>query len=455
MSDQLTALDATFLELEESDETAHMHVGSLVTFEPPADGRLPTLDELAEHLEERLTALPRYRQRLSERHTGGLHWPRWEDDPHFDIRNHLSRVALPAPGGEHELLEWVAEFWSQRLDRARPLWGLVLVEGLDGGHWAIATKTHHCMVDGVGSVDVALVMFDSDPHPPRTTWSPPVVPIPAERPGLLRSWLGVLAQLADPRNLPAIVQRTRRALSVVVRDEVVAAPHTSLNDPIGTHRRIAAVTADIEELKWIKRELGGTVNDVVLAAVTGGLRRLLAERGETPPDEGLRAMVPVNVRGATEHMALGNRVSSLFVRLPVSEPDPVARYLATRFETNKLKQTGEAEGSSAIVEFGALMPPALHAAVARSLFATRLFNVTVTNIPGPPETLYAFGCAMDQVFGLVPLAAAHAVGVAVVSYAGEVTFTIAADHDTVPDIDVFAAGVRESLAELRQAIAVT
>jgi diacylglycerol O-acyltransferase / wax synthase len=452
MNDHLTALDATFLELEEADETAHMHVGSLAIFEPPADGAPPALDEIATTLETRMGALPRFRQRLSERHTGGLRWPRWEVDPHFDIRNHLTRAALPAPGGEAELFAWVSDYWSYRLDRARPLWEIVLVEGLEGGRWALASKTHHCMVDGVSSVDVGYVVLDAEPQPGPLTWGRHDVPGVRDGGSIIGSALGLVTHLVDPRNLPDLMHRSRAAASMLVRDELIAAPDTSLNDPIGTRRRIASVTVDLDELKEIKRELGGTVNDVVLSVVAGGLRSLLISRGEDPPEEGLRAMVPVNIRAAGEHLELGNRITSLFAHLPVAVADPLARYQAMCAETATLKASSEAEGSKAVIDLAGLAPPALHATLARALFATRLFNVTVTNVPGPPETLYGFGSALDQVFGLVPLAAEHALGVCVVSYAGEVTFTIAADHDSVSDIDVFAQGIRDSIEALRAAL---
>jgi len=238
-------------------------------------------------------------------------------------------------------------------------------------------------------------------------------------------------------------------MDLLVQNEVRAAPSTSLNRPIGRHRRFAAAQAPLDDLKRIKRVLGGTVNDVALAAVTAGLRAALVGRGDELPEEGLRAMVPVNIRDAAEQLALGNRISSLFVHLPVAEPSQLLRYAKVLDDAERLKSGDQAMASSTLVELAGLAPPVLHATLAQSLFATRLFNVTVTNVPGPQVTLYAFGSPMRRVLGLVPLAAEHAVGIAILSYDGMVTFGINADHDTVPDIALIADGIEGALAELK------
>jgi diacylglycerol O-acyltransferase / wax synthase len=453
MSECLTPLDATFLELEEADESAHMHIGGALIFEPP----VPSLAALVDHLRIRLGALPRYRQRLSQPHTGRLTWPSWIDDEAFDVANHVHRAALPQPGGEPELSEWLGEFWSQRLDRRRPLWEMVLLEGLADGRWALCTKTHHCMVDGVGSIDVGHVLLDASPEPGE---HPPAAPPAAPEAdhglvwrtshgvaGLVRSGLGAALH---PERVRELLTRSRGLADLLVRDELIAAPGSSVNVPIGTRRRYLPVTIELDELKGIKRELGGTVNDAVLAVVTGGLRRLLLERDEDPPGAGLRAMVPMNVRTAGERMALGNRISSLFVHLPVASATPRERYASVTAEAEQLKGGSQAAGGALLVDLAGHMPPVVHAAVARSLFASRLFNVTVTNVPGPQIPLYAFGSRMTDIHGLVPLAAEHCVGVCVLSYAGQVSFGLIADRDTVPDLDRLAAGMRAELAELRE-----
>jgi diacylglycerol O-acyltransferase len=453
----LSPLDATFLELEDSDVTAHMHIGGLLIFDPLPDGGSPSLTRVQRHLERRLCSLPRYRQRLSRRATGGLRWPEWEPDERFDIAAHVTRAALPKPGGERELLAWAADFWSHRLDRARPLWRAVLLEGLSGGRWALATKTHHCLVDGVGSVDAGMILLDAEPTPGR--WRSPV-PTEREKPSTanaLRRLAGVPATathaavdaVRHPRRAAEALDAARALVELLVRDELVAAPRTSLNLPLSEHRRLAVVEVPLDEVKTIKRALGGTVNDVVLSLVTAGLRELLLARGETPPSAGMRAMVPVNVRAAAEHLELGNRISSLFVHLPVSVTEPQWRYRRVRAETMRLKASHQAAGGRLLVDLAGLAPPALHSFVAQSLFATRLFNVTVTNVPGPPSTLYAFGAPLRRIIPLVPLAAEHALAVAALSYDGTVFFCVHADRDAVPDADRVTAGIASELQALR------
>jgi WS/DGAT/MGAT family acyltransferase len=455
MSEHVSPLDATFLELEEADPTAHMHIGGVMIFDPLPDGGTPTIEGVRELLLERLGAMPRYRQRLSEPTTGGLTWPSWVPDADFDIARHARRAALPAPGGEAELTEWAAEFWSHRLERGKPLWEMVLLEGLQDGRWALASKTHHCMVDGVGSVDVAHLLLDATPEPaPR----PSADDTPTETDGgtglthlpasLLRGLRAGVDAVLHPAELADIPHRGRALADLLLRNEVRAAPHTSLNGPIGKQRRFAVADARLEDLKAIKRALGGTVNDVALAAATGGLRAVLEARGEQPPDAGLRAMVPVNVRGAAEQLALGNRITSLFVHLPVDEENELVRYARVLQDAERLKAGDQAMAGSTLVQLAGLAPPLLHSFLAQALFATRLFNVTITNVPGPQMTLYAFGSPMRRVLGLVPLAAEHAVGVAILSYDGTVTFNVIADHDTVPDIDVIVQGIESTLDEL-------
>ena len=485
MSEHLTPLDATFLELEQADESAHMHIGGVLVFDPLPDGGPPSREELCQHLESRLGQLPRYGQRLSEPHTGGLSWPEWEDDPAFDIRRHVTRAALPAPGGYEELTEWASGFFSQRLDRHRPLWEMAMVEGLADGRWALAHKTHHSMVDGVGSVDVGHLMLDATPgaglaapsspssvsgesggHTPSlgTDRQPsaghPTAPGPLA--SLAHAWAGLLPAetilhaaemgahgVLHPREA---LRSARSALAMIVSEELHAAPHTSLNVPIGTRRRFDVVRVPLADLKEIKDSLGGTLNDVVLTVTTSGLRALLQSRGEPLPADGLRAMVPMNVRVASEHLALGNRISSLFLELPVVQADPVRRYHETVARSESLKSEGEqAAGTTAVIEIAGLAPPVVHATIAQALYATRLFNVTITNVPGPKQTLYAFGAPLREIHPLVPLAAEHAVGVAALSYDGNVFFGVVADRDTVPDLGVLLSALQASVQELLSA----
>jgi diacylglycerol O-acyltransferase / wax synthase len=457
VADHLTPLDAAFLELEEGDESAHMHVGWAMVFEPRPDDGTPTLDEVRALLDERLELLPRFLCRLSTPRTGKLSWPAWQADDDFDLVNHVRQARLPAPGGEAELYEWLGDFYSHRLDRAHPLWEMTLLDGLESGSWAIAAKVHHCLIDGMSGSSVTTVILDAEPHP-----------VPGSR-GVLAGLAsegegdprhGALGRLASgartgvdaalhPRKLRPLLDRSRAVADLLIRDELLGAPHTSLNAPIGGTRRFDATVAPLEDLKRIKRQLGGTVNDVVLAATAGGLRQLFERRGEEVADS-VRAMVPVSLRQASESLALGNRVSSLFVDLAVAEPDPLLRYRRTAAAAADLKKAGQAGGAEVLMELAGVAPPAIHGVVARIAFAPRLFNITITNVPGPQMTLYALGAPLRRVLPLVPIFAGHALGVAAVSYDGEVTFGLNADRGRVADLAVLRAGIEQSLEELRQ-----
>lgn len=458
MQEHLTPLDATFLELEEGDESAHMHVGWAMLFAPLPEGGTPSLKRVRELLDERLELLPRFRRRLSSPRTGRFSWPSWERDRGFDIANHVRHATLPAPGGEAELLEWLGDFYSHRIDRAHPLWETALLDGFADGGWALATKVHHSLVDGISGNSVTMVILDAAPHP-----------APGSK-GLLAALtseqgeeaehehgpLGALAGAARAgvetalhprRELGALMHRSREVAGLL-KDELIPAPHTSLNVNIGGSRRLASVHTSLVELKRIKNALGGTVNDVALAATAGGLRRLFEARGEPLEAEALRAMVPVSVRKASEQLALGNRVSSLFVDLPLAEPDPLLRYRKTVAASQELKGSGQSHGGETLVELAGAAPPLIHGAVARIAFTPRLFNLTITNVPGVQTTLYSLGSPLERIVPLVPIFAGHAVGVAVVSYDGKVAFGINADRGEVPDIDVLRDGIEQSLAEL-------
>jgi diacylglycerol O-acyltransferase / wax synthase len=473
MAEQLSPLDATFLELEQADQSAHMHIGAILVFAPPEHGGPPTVERLRRHLDARLYDLPRYRQRLSTPATGGLRWPTWTPVDGFDIAKHVRRARLPGRGTDADLRDWAGEFFSERLDRARPLWELVLITGLEGGRWALASKTHHCMVDGVGSVDAGLAILDTEPNPkppPRRAAAhdgagegeagepeggegtvPRLLGLPRRLAGAtLRAARGGLELATHPDQARELLARAQALAEVIVRDELIAAPRTSLNSPISAKRRIGVEVVELDELRAIKRALGGTVNDVVLAVAAGGLRSLLLARDEALPEPGLRAMVPVNLRSAAERLALGNRVTSLFVHLPVAEADPARRYARQVDEAESLKSSTQALGTSSVLDLAGMAPPVLHIFLAQSLYATRLFNVTITNVPGPQAPLYALGSRLEAIWPLVPLAAEHALGLAVFSYDGRLFFTVNADLDAVPDLDVMLTGMRDSLAELSE-----
>jgi diacylglycerol O-acyltransferase / wax synthase len=460
MPGRLSALDATFLELEQMNEGATMHIGGVMVFDPLPDGGAPTLEAVCTHIGSRLIQLERYTERLSSEHVGRLAWPRWEADPRFDLSNHIHRAALPAPGGEAELCDWAADFFSHRLDRTRSLWEMALVEGLEGDRWALAHKTHHALVDGVGSVDVLGVMLDHE-HPtpvhasrartdePRPGWEA-LVPHPPDAVSDLAS-SGARAASASlhvalhPRESLA---RSRALAELIADVEARGAVHTSLNVPIGATRRYGIVRVPLQQFKESAHSLGGSLNDVALAACTAGLRALLLARHEPLPQRGLRAMVPVNLRAASEHVALGNRVSSLFVELPVTEPDPHARVREIIERTRRLKSSGAALAAATMVDLSGLAPPLLHPLLAHALYATRLFSVTITNVPGPRERLSAFGAPLREVYPLVPLAAEHTVGIAMISCDGNLVLGLSADRDSTPDFDVFVEGVKSGIGEV-------
>ncbi|MGZ6693177.1 MAG: wax ester/triacylglycerol synthase domain-containing protein, partial [Solirubrobacteraceae bacterium] len=331
-NDQLTALDATFLELEQADDSALMHIGGALVFDPLPDGGTPAIGKVREHLEHRLDMLPRYRQKLDVPRTGGLSWPSWERDQRFEIEAHVRHATLPSPGDEREFLDWISDFYSHRLDRSRPLWEMALLDGLAHGRWAVVWKTHHCLVDGVGSVDIVHLLLDADPtprepsapHPAPASASdeashgwlpyPPAAVGQAASAGIAAARAGAHA-LMHPREA---LEHSRAVIDLLVRDELIAAPRSSLNVPIGATRKIATVHVELDQLQKVRSALGGKVNDVVLCAATGALRALLLARGEDPPRQGLRAMVPVNIRHEGDHGELGNKVSTLFVELAVA-----------------------------------------------------------------------------------------------------------------------------------------
>lgn len=454
---QLSPLDAAFLELEEADESAHMHIGWALVFDPPPGGERPSLERLREQVAGRLEAVPRFRRRLSAPRVGSLSLPSWEPAPDLDPGELIRAAALPAPGGEAELMDWLGDFFSHRLDRSRPLWETVLLDGLEDGRWALVTKVHHCLIDGISGAEVATILLDAEAEPAAgaPTLADAIAPPREEEPSLGRASRlrgvvegavrGGVDAVRHPRNLLA---QSWAMAETLVRDELNAAPPTSLGEPIGGTRRLSAVEVPLEDVKRIKRELGGTVNDVVLAATAGGLRRLFEAREEDV--DHVRAMVPVNLRVGSESLSLGNKVSSLFVDLAVAEPDPLLRFRKISAAARELKSGNAALGTDTVIRVAGLAPPAIQSIVARLMFTPRLFNLTITNVPASPVTLYALGARLRRIVPLVPIFSGHAVGVAVVSYDGTVSFGLNGDRDAMPDLEVMRAGIEESLAELRQ-----
>ena len=436
MAERLSMLDTMFLDLEQMDEAAHMHIGAALVFDPLPGGGTPEIGALRDHMRERMGILPRFAQQLSASHAGSLGWLTWEPARDFDLDTHVHHATLPAPGDELVLNEWLADFWSHRLDRRRPLWEMTLLDGLADGRWALATKTHHCLVDGVGSMDIGYALLDATPD------APPLAPQPLPRAdaqagggGGGRMWLspglvlrGARAGVGAALHPRQSLGRVAAAAELIVRDEVIATPQTSLNGPMSASRAFAVVRLELDAVKDVKNRLGGTVNDVVLAVCAGGLRHLLLERGEQPPSRGLRAQVPVNIRAEDREHALGNELTSLFVELPVEEADPLRRYRRVVERAEQLKAGSQRTGGKTIVNLADMGPPLAGGLLARSMFGgSRMFNLTITNVPGPRERLYAFGAPLLEVLPLVPLFAGHAVGIAVVSYAGQMVFGLNAD----------------------------
>jgi diacylglycerol O-acyltransferase / wax synthase len=458
MGEQLSMLDTMFLELEQFDETAHMHIGAALIFDPLPGGGTPEIAEFRDYVHGRVGILPRFAQQLSGPSAGPLTWLTWEPASAFDCDAHVHHATLPAPGGEAELNEWLGDFWSHRLDRHRPLWEMTLLDGLEDGRWALATKTHHCLVDGVGSVDIGHALLDSSPDAPARPPQPPARSNPKAgehssgrlwfSPGLvLRGARAGVGAALHPRES---FDRARAAAELIVREEVIGAPRSSINAQMSGTRHFATVRFDLSDIKAIKTGLGGTVNDVVLALCAGGLRRLLLSRGEPLPERNLRAQVPVNIRSQDREHALGNELTSMFVELPVSEADPLVRYHRIAERAEQLKAGSQRVGGKAIIDLADMGPPLAGALLARTMFGgTRMFNLTITNVPGDQQPSYAFGTALVEVLPLVPLFAGHTIGIAVVSYAGQMTFGLNADRTAAPDLGVLAEGIERSFSELR------
>jgi diacylglycerol O-acyltransferase len=454
-SDRLTALDASFLHLE--DSAAHMHVAGVMLFEGPP----PAYDDLIEAIDRRLGLVPRYRQRLAFVPLGQGR-PKWVDDPHLNLRYHVRATALPGPGSEEQLKDLAGRVFAQQLDRDKPLWEIWLVEGLEGDRFAMLSKTHHALVDGISGVDIMSVLFDTSPDPAAPTdtgerWLPRPLPAPVQLLGeALMERATIPGELA--RTLRSVFRGPRR-VAEGLRDAAVGvgamawaglnpASPTPYNKSIGPHRRYTWVRANLADLKAIKNELGGTVNDVVLATVAGALGKHLRRRGHNTDGLELKAMVPVSVRADMERGALGNRVAAMMAPLPVWCQDPVARLDIVREELKGLKSGGQAVGAQVLTELSGFAPATVMGQASRLMSRQRFFNLVVTNVPGPQLPLYLAGRRMVDPFPMVPLVKNQGLGIALLSYAGRINFGLVGDYDVMYDLDDFADDVQESLAEL-------
>jgi WS/DGAT/MGAT family acyltransferase len=464
MPPRLSALDASFLYLEEA--TTPMHVGGVAIFERP-DSRFD-YEGLVELIEQRIALVPRYRQKV--RHVpGNIARPVWVDDEDFDIAYHVRRSALPRPGSDRALAELVARLMSRPLDHTRPLWEMYLVEGLAGNRAAVITKTHQAMVDGISAIDIGQVILDVSPDPrvvAEELWMPRPEPsdgtLVLEAVGDMIARPGELVDNARAAARDAIATAGKVVgmagkLVTMARTASRRAPGTPLNVDISTQRRFAVARTELQAYRRIRAAHGCTVNDAVLSVIAGALRNWLLSRGEpVTTSSSVRAMVPLSVRGEADVPSsatagtLGNRVSSFLVDLPVGEPSPVVRLHHVTHAMREHTATGQSVGADTLVRIGGFAPPTLHALGARAAsgFSKRIFNLVVTNVPGPQFPLYAAGARMLEMFPVVPLAKGQALAIGLTSYDGGVYYGFNGDRDAMPDVDVLAGLVDESLDEL-------
>jgi len=457
--DRMSPQDASFLHIE--DGGSHMHIASIGIFEGPK----PAFGDIVTMIESKLPLVPRYR-RVVRTVPLDLGRPVWVDDPHFNIEYHVRHTALPPPGGEPELRKLVGRVMSQQLDRARPLWEIWVVDGLEDGHWAMLSKVHHAMVDGVAGTDLLALIMDVSPEPRTPTvepWEPSLTPTgvqltvdaladlarsPYEQVRALRSAVRV------PRQALAQAREVVQGLSAMA-GLVRPTPTSSLNGPIGPHRRYAWASTRVSDIKAIRRGLGGTFNDVVLAAITTGFRELLLSREESV-DRVVRTLVPVSVRArdrsgrAVGDGTLANKVSAMFAELPVGIDQAAQRLAAVSAQMDGLKESKQAVAGEALTSMSGFAPPLLLAMAARlgTRIPQRNVNTVTTNVPGPQIPLYVVGRKMLRVFPYVPLAGQVRIGVAIFSYDGEVNFGITGDEDTTADLDVLARGIEDGVREL-------
>ena len=457
--DRLNPLDAAFIDAEDADPHTSMAIASVAVFEGP----VPSHEETLEYLAGRLPRVVGYRRKLRTV-PFRLGRPVWVEDPDFDLRYHVRRTALPAPGGDRQLADLMARIMSQRLDRDHPLWEYWFIEGLAEGHWALLSKVHHCMVDGVSGTDLYRVIFDFSPEP-----TPPAVddrvvgaePSPVELAARamldavvlpVREAIALGGAMADPVGAARQAADTARGFAKLT-PALWPATGSSLSGHIGRQRRCTWSRASLEDIKTIKRALGGTVNDVVLAAISGGFRALLLGRGEEPGPHMVRSLVPVSLRAPGEESLYDNRVSALLADLPVHSADPVERLKAVQAELAALKTSREAMLGEALITVGRYTPFPLVSGSLRLMFGLpqRDIVTVTTNVPGPQQQLYGMGRRIVEIIPYVPIATTVRTGVSIFTYCGQVTFGITGDFTAAPDIDVLARGIEDDLAELLKA----
>jgi diacylglycerol O-acyltransferase / wax synthase len=451
--ERLSASDMSSLLAERGP--IHVHVGGAMIL----DGEPPAFEELLEHVEARLQLVPRFRQRVTKTPMR-LTNPEWTDDPDFDLRWHVRHSALPKPGSMDQLRDYVGRVMSAPLDFERPLWQLYLIEGLEGGRHACISKTHHALVDGLAAIDVGTVLLD--PNPDGTEMPLPTEPWEPDEPspemlfvraagerirGPLRSARKAAGgALRMPRGTATSLMRTAEGFAGLAAGGP-SCPHTALNVEIGRDRRVAYVRTELQRLKDARGDGGATVNDVILSVTAGGLSRFLAGRGDEVPDY-LVALVPVSIRRPDEQGELGNRITTILVRLPMREDDPQRRLDLVRDETARLKESEQARAASLIIEATGWTPPTINRVLADVMARPLVWNLVVSNVPGPQMPFYLLGRRLVEVYPFVPLSPqGHAVSIGIVSYDGGVFFGIAGDRGVVADIDDLAAAIEAALAE--------
>jgi len=452
-SGRLSGLDASFLHLER--DGAHMHVAATMIFDGPA----PDLEGFKAHLDRRLHLVPRFRQKLRfVPFDQGR--PVWIDDPHLNLDYHVRHTALPAPGDEEQLRTFAARVFSQGLDRSKPLWEMWIVDGLAGDRFAIVSKSHHCLVDGVSGVDITTVLFDAEPEPAPAEDPPQWIPRP-EPSDLQLLGSAVAERMTVPseavRGLRALIRRPTKALAAVadaigatgsIAGRGLSAPESPFNVDIGPHRRFAWVRADLADLRRVKDVYGGTVNDVVLTVVSGALGRRLRTLGHDTDRLTLKAMVPVSIRTPEQHGNLGNQVAAMMAPLPVWCEDPIERLGIVRRAMGNLKQSKQAVGANLLAEMTDFAPPTIASQAARLQSRQRFFNLVVTNVPGPQFPLYVLGRRLRDIFPMVPLAKRQAVCVGVMSYDGAVNFGLIGDYEGMPTLTGLAGDLNDELENL-------
>jgi diacylglycerol O-acyltransferase len=446
--------DASFLHIE--DDVTHMHIGTVGVFEGPA----PSQREVRAAIEAKLPLVPRYRQKVRFVPLD-LGRPVWVDDPHFVLDYHVRSTGLPAPGGDEQLRNLVGRVMSQKLDRSRPLWELWVAEGLGDGRWAMVSKVHHCMVDGVSATDLLSVLLDREREAAATALSPwraEPEPNPAE---LVARALA--ERMASPyeglRTMRAAIRRPGRMAADAAQVArgmqsfgrlMRPGAATSLNGPIGPHRRWAWARGRLADVKTIRSSLGGTVNDVVLAVITRGFRDLLTARGEPVDGRVVRTLVPVSVRAEHERGTFNNKVSALFAELPVGLEEPIERLQSMREQMQALKESGQAVAAERLTALSGFAPSMLLALGGRAAGRTPQRNVqtVTTNVPGPQQPLFLAGRRMLEAFPFVPIGGSARVGIAIFSYDGGLNFGITGDYEHAPDIEVLASGIEAGIGEL-------